>query len=392
MFKIYDGNVQQYFTELFANSEEFLNALAGLSIHDGIENFAKYLADTLDTDKELWDDLKSFEGSANGFYEKCLKSSDDCLLDTFQQVMLYAFEVSIDWKYSVNNDIYKIILTTLMHGSTSNFFYKNRYSFLPEYDWYLIEKEEAKKGFTEEVFKEFDRLSMIVSSIRNLGDIDNVPTDYLIKLIGVTGFSVNDYKNSLTDSQIRNLAKNIMDVYRYKGNINSFKIMFNSIGIEPNVEELYFDRRLYYSLTGTDKYDFEKYLTPHNPGVTSVKYTDEDVNTGALVYPMSEKAWSYLLDLLNDSDKDVAARYLLGYLDEGSISNVTCKDGRSFLSVKKSVAGGQSFTYFKTNFLRFDLKKIGSLSDTKITDEDELNMCKALINKICPIYINKIYQ
>lgn len=291
-----------------------------------------------------------------------------------------------DYNWEKNKELYVDIMKAILHGYTSNFFFSNRDKFLPEYDWFLINSDKKRKTFMESLFREFDRFSYVVSSISNFVDIDEIPENKIAYLSNILGFSMNKYLDIINDKKIRTIVKNIIEVYNTKGSIYSLELFFDCLGVDIEIKELYFDRRLFfYSETLFDKTnkdtlsnnisEFSYYLTQDNPYTTIYDFKKgEIVDKIDLGNTMSESIWNERYKKLiskteTEEEKRDAILELLGY-KEGDI---------------------EPFKYFKTNGVSLNLSKYSNIEKNTYMTQTEISVFKEMIAKFFPVFIKKYY-
>ena len=241
----------------------------------------------------------------------------------------------------------------------------------------------------EALFKEYDKFSYIISSITNFVDIDKIPKNMISYLSNLVGISVNDYIDFINDKKIRTIVKNIIEVYNHKGSLYSLELFFACLGVSLEINELYFDRRLYYYYNSTnysfneeinsnDINSFKYYLTRKNPCYTMYNFTSEKVESKEFITSLSESIWNKRKKALSNFEGNHMALELLGYENN-------------------STDGGAAFTFFKTNAVSVNFIKFGYANETeqqkeeRLFTETELEIFQGMIEKFMPVFIRKYF-
>jgi len=274
----------------------------------------------------------------------------------------------------VDEILYRQIIFSYKYSTIKNFFRDNFTKFLPSLDASVIEDSEKMSLFQAAFMQEYDRFADIIDNIYNITDIDKVGNDYIAYLVQILGYERADDKLLGKDS-FRELAKNIIEVYKMKGTNYSFELFFNFLGFDVELNEFYFDRRFYDDGIGINPYtgsdnpeDFSFYLTPHKP----TEYIPENMNNphqigdNELTDIRSHLWWMKKLENGHSVDK------LLG------------------LNSSDPPEEGFDYTYFKTNIIQYSVRRIRS----KETDSDELSkedeaIIQAYADFLTPIFIAK---
>lgn len=323
--------------------------------------------------------VKDNDMSANEYYESERKKRiadntyNSAMLLAMQSVILSATGKEYTWYMVSNKPIYVGILKAILYGAVKHFFYENRYKYLPQYDWYLIEANPKRKEIMNVLFLEFDKLATISDAIQYYQDPDDIPVEFLIRLQEITGLTMNTYGNIFTADQLRNLTKHLIEIWREKGSLYSIELFFSCMGIECSAKELWFDRRLFFNPNSLNEYtqrnsirEFGYYLTPNTPQSTTYSFSGENVSYSMYTAPKTSRIWERAFKTSVESEREIAME-LLGYKD----------------SDRETI-----YTFFKSNYLLIDFEHINS--GNEITDE-ELAVFKELVNHVLPIYMKTIY-
>jgi hypothetical protein len=401
------ANMIGFYKKIFDTSEDFLSVLFKYGIYDNGYERDKFVYDLIDI--LMGDDLfkvyfqsnLSSKEIYNKEYEKTVEDYKYYSLSPFykiQKSLKNHLGFDFPWQNPFYKDFFVQILFVFSYGNIKNFFYLNRKKFLPEYDWFLIENEERKKIHIESFFKEFDKFSSIIDFMADLNNIDEVGEDkisYLSAVLGIkfdteeddTGYinSDNGYFNIelFSVSKIRNLLKKIIEIYKSKGSKFAYELFFNSIGIDIELKETYFDRRLFWE--SVNDYADENYNIE----------TDENRNSNFYYYITSKNPSNYFYDIA--PDEIVSLEDMTSTKTESSFNFFISSIGEDDTSIKKilgyeSSEIAETFTYFKTNILLLDFKYyLAGSEEESIISQKHRDLLKSYIDMITPIYIKKYY-
>lgn len=249
--------------------------------------------------------------------------------------------------------VYRQIMYTYKYCVVSSFFQNNKDRFVPENDFYEIERNPAAAGFYDAMAKEFDKLDVMISRCKDYMDYDTIPFDLINYLTQLLGWEKSDMNaDSDTEKQFRELAKNILDIYRVKGTDYSFELFFNFLGFNIETAEYYFDRRLYFTTrnggnaetAGTNNSEYEYYLTTANPADNILK----DIGIGEVVTP-ADITPQYSLHEFNELCKTYGPAAVLGY---SPLYAVYDSNG-DFVEYREYT--GKIYKYFKTNVIYYTI-------------------------------------
>lgn len=276
----------------------------------------------------------------------------------------------------VDYNLYKIIIFTFKYSTIKHFFENNFYKFLPSPDASVIYDNEKMKLFQIAFMKEYDRFADIIDSIYDIVDVDKVDNQYLPYLVQLLGYEKGDDRGMLSNEAFRQLAKNIIEVYKIKGTNYSFELFFNFLGFEVTLYEYWFDKRFSDPGISINPYtgssnplSFSYYLTPYNP--------TEYIPKGML-YPY-QVAETDLTDIRS-------SLWFERKIKEGVPIEKLLK-----LNPQDPPEEGFDYTFFKTNIIKYDIQRIRS----KDTDSDELSpedekIINAYADFLTPIFIMKM--
>lgn len=173
-----------------------------------------------------------------------------------------------------NDKLYQSIFYCYKYCYVSSFFQNNADKFVPQCDIDEIRSNPAAEAFLDSVLKEFDKINRLLEETKDFLDYDKIPWKYIVYLTQLLGLEKDTFNIDETEEvYYRELAKNILDIYRIKGTNYSFQLFFNFLGIDIEIKEFFFDRRYFYAkypqentFTNTsDKYSKDFYLTTVNP-------------------------------------------------------------------------------------------------------------------------------
>ena len=384
------ANMKNFIVSSFENDKELRNILfeynmEELSEGDSLETFFYEIANLLFSADENRLFNKGY--SAVSIYEaEYSKYEKDILY--YKQGLLYSIEKIIkknfsnkeySWVIFKYKKLYIQILSSYLHSSVKNFFFENRKRFLPEYDWFIIEKDNNRKIHIEAFFKEFDRFSTVIDSISNYTDLDKIPQDYLSYMSSILGIKMITEQGITSHNQIRSVLGNMVSVFKNKGSIGALELFLGSLGIGINLNEMFFDRRMYWYHEDDEQFKkntytnvlnhlkYAYYLTPNNPTTTFYPLSPKEL-VSSLSNPLSE---SYFNEQVKKTIKETGVpdiKKILGYAE--SVDNL-------------------GFKYFKTNTVIIEFyfyqskEQLISLSYQRLLEE--------YMSMIIPVYVRKYY-
>ena len=373
----YHGNEHYYLTRIFLYDEELKDIVYANGLIDDYEKFSYTLADKLSAKVEEL--LIDTELSAEEFYYKEYNNFLNGqivspIITGIQEAIYLTYDKERPWYLVPNKPLYIAILKSVLYGSIKHFFFQNRDKYLPQYDWYLIYQNPKRKAIMEMLFREFDKLTNMADSLKYYQDADDIPLEFIIYLQEVTGFSMNTYNGLFNEKQLRNLTKHLIEIWRVKGSIFSIELFFACMGINCDIQELWFDRRRYFDPNGYNNYtnvrntlSFGYYLTPNTPHTVSYEYSTESVSYSDYTDPHSSRFWDNRISQGTEEERTETLRKLLGI--DPSDEEIT-------------------YTFFKSNFLLFNFSYV---NQSKVIYQQELNVFKELIAYMLPIYIRTYY-
>lgn len=302
----------------------------------------------------------------------------------------YLLSNRIAWKEIANSlcidpedmtpELYKQIIYTYKYCVVSSFFQNNKDKFIPENDFYEMEKNPAAKAFYDAMMKEFDKLDVMVNKCLEYTDYDKIPYDMINYLTQLLGWEKSDMNaDEDTEFQFRELAKNILDIYRVKGTNYSFELFFNFLGFSITVKEFYFDRRLYNtnntagnSETEEDNNcNYEYYLTVNNPADNKLK----DIGISEIV-SSNDFTKQYSMHEFNVLCNEYGPEAVLGYSPIYPVYN----SNGDLVEYKEYT--GKVYKYFKTNVIYYTIKL-----DRRNPTEKQLTAVTKYLDFLTPSYV-----
>ena len=272
-----------------------------------------------------------------------------------------------------NDNLYQSIFYCYKYCYVSSFFQNNADKFIPKCDIEEIRGNPAAEAFLDAMLKEFDKINRLLEETKDYLDYDKIPWDYIVYLTQLLGLEKDLLNFDDTEEELyRELAKNILDIYRIKGTTYSYKLFFNFLGIDIEIKEFFFDRRYFYAKypqentdTGTsDKYSKDFYLTTINPSYN----LNPSFSTSEIV-------------TLNDFSKQENLR---------DFEELVTKYGlEAVLGYSKYDKNGEEYTervfkYFKTNYIYYYASALGGRAN--LTSKQISSLAKYL-DFLTPIFV-----
>lgn len=266
-------------------------------------------------------------------------------------------------------ETYKQIMYTYKYCYVSSFFQNNKKTFIPANDYLEIEQNDYLSAYLDALAKEFDKIDSILTSSKNYQNFDKIPFEYINYLTQLLGFekaTINATEE--IELKYRELVKNIIDIYRIKGNNYSFELFFKFLGYNIIIKDFFFDRRLYYSNSNSnedtssmDKASYLFYLTTKKPEDNAL-----DVSTAEYV-DFKDYTPQYSMNEFNELANEYGEEAVLGY-------SLVDKNGEEYT--------GKIYKYFKTNVVYYTI----SLEEQNPTQK-QLNQINKILSFLTPAYI-----
>lgn len=285
-------------------------------------------------------------------------------------------EISLIFDLSNPSDVvFQTIFYTYKYCYVSSFFQNNVEHFMPQYDLDTIKENTAAEAFLDSVLKEFDKIDRMLVETEKYLNYDEIPWKYIVYLTQMLGLEKDLLNFDDSEEELyRELAKNILDIYRVKGTSYSFELFFNFLGINIEIREYFFDRRYYYAKfpeenpeTGTsNKYTKDFYLTTINPSFNAnPNFSASEVISLRDFSPQEN---------LRDFD-ELVEKYgieaVLGYCEYD-------KNNERYT--------GKVYKYFKTNYIYYYASALGGKSN--LTSKQISSLAKYL-DFLTPIFVMK---
>ena len=285
-------------------------------------------------------------------------------------------EISLIFDLNNPSDVvFQTIFYTYKYCYVSSFFQNNVEHFMPQYDLDTIKENAAAEAFLDSVLKEFDKIDRMLVETEKYLNYDEIPWKYIVYLTQMLGLEKDLLNFDDSEEELyRELAKNILDIYRVKGTSYSFELFFNFLGINIEIREYFFDRRYYYAKfpeenpeTGTsNKYTKDFYLTTINPSFNAnPNFSASEVISLRDFSPQEN---------LRDFD-ELVEKYgieaVLGYCEYD-------KNNERYT--------GRVYKYFKTNYIYYYASALGGKSN--LTSKQIGSLAKYL-DFLTPIFVMK---
>ena len=298
------------------------------------------------------------------------------------------FACGFDSDVVLADDVLWEIFYCIKYCYTTSFFQNNWENFVPKYDFENMEDNPALDAFMDSIMKEFDKLDYILDSYKDFKDYQKIPYDYIVYLTQLLGVEPKDFMIMKDQhEQYRCLAENIMDVYSVKGTASAFELLFNFLGYTLNIEEYFFDRRRYCSLSEAneelitnDINSYKFYMTTKDPrhNLLAELGTNEIVNDNDITDKHNIRDFDALV-------QKYGLRCVLGYDDEYVVENRS-SDGEFLYSTDIKKYDGPVFKYFRTNYIRVRPYLKYASGNFSL---DQLYQISAMLNFMIPEFITR---
>ena len=158
-------------------------------------------------------------------------------------------EISLIFDLNNPSDVvFQTIFYTYKYCYVSSFFQNNVEHFMPQYDLDTIKENAAAEAFLDSVLKEFDKIDRMLVETEKYLNYDEIPWKYIVYLTQMLGLEKDLLNFDDSEEELyRELAKNILDIYRVKGTSYSFELFFNFLGINIEIREYFFFFLYYYT-------------------------------------------------------------------------------------------------------------------------------------------------
>lgn len=369
--------------------EKFLTDLGVLiTIDDFYEEFSvkskknpkKYIKDYNDAVYEKLTDI---------IYEnKTLieNSSIDTLVNSKTLFSEIKLALGFDEDENISNSIYREIYYSYKTSFSENFWQNNWENFIPEVEAEELQNNDAASGFLEALAKEFDRLDEMISDVARWHSYEEIPDAYINHLTQLLGIEQKTF--SLKDEQLsdyRILASNILEIYKYKGALATFELMFRFLGYNVTLTQYYFDRRYYFcsdeqnTETNTNKKKTYKFY------LTSTKPSYNISDNFAIDEIVTEKDYSkaYNLNDFNDLVEKYGLECVLGYDDFYTVSEDSWENGVHKNILVSYPYEDNVYKYFKTNLVKITPTPFGKYANFTY---EQIQVLKAILDFLTPYF------
>lgn len=266
----------------------------------------------------------------------------------------------------------KWIYYTYKYFNEEQFFFNNILEhYVPSYDSSIISSTTQLKIYFDGLGIILDTLDQKIEDLYNLGDPDAVDDRYLQHVAQLLGYQKEDF--SIENISFRELIKNLTEIYKTKGTRYSFQLFFRLLGFQADLREYYWDRDAinpegFASIT---EYDYLYYLTVQDPR-TRTRTQTLNPNDSRAVQPIRTEQWTKVKDLrvFNQLQSEYTLDEILGLKD----SDLPEED---------------RFTYFKTNFINFQLTQFYTKQDLTAKDTDTI---LKYVRFLTPIYVSAFIE
>ncbi len=251
------------------------------------------------------------------------------------------------------------------YGVTDNFYEKNIWQFIPEYDTDIMLEQPKTKLFMESIGRKLDQLEDKLTRLQDVYDIDETPDDLLNHLGQMLGYEKEDF--SLSSVSFRELLKNIIEIYKIKGTNYSFSFFFKFLGFNVDLKEFYFNKDVKNPMgfPGMDIENVEYYLTTTNPILETVWG-----NPAPHLEPIRNlNDWNLEYDLLIANGCSNPESYMIAtatYNNDGSTWHQN------------------PWTYFKTNLIEYQLNPFFDKLNLTSSDNETI---RKYIKFLSPTYL-----
>lgn len=248
---------------------------------------------------------------------------------------------------------------------SDNFYEKQIFNFIPEFDREEIKKDSKLKLTVEAIGKKLDDLEDKISRLNNIYDADEIPEELLDYLGQNLGYEKEDY--SLSGFSFRELLKNIIEIYKVKGTNHSFSFFFKFLGFEVDLKEFYFNRdaQNVEGFPGIEDIHVEYYLTTKNP------LTDTSFN----------KPCNFLQQTRDLNEWEIEYNSLE---NNGCINSIQYMLGNETYNLNGTTWHQNPWKYFKTNLIEYELSPFFNKLNLTASDNETI---KKYVKFLSPTYL-----
>jgi hypothetical protein len=253
-------------------------------------------------------------------------------------------------------------------GVTDNFYEKNLWEFLPEYDRTQLLSTGKTKLLIESIGRKMDQIEDQLLHLESVYDFDDTPEHLLDHLGQMLGYEREDF--TLSDMSFRELLKNVIEIYKIKGTNYSFSFFFKFLGFNINLKEFYFNRDAsnpenFPNMNG-DKVEW--YLTTTNP-IYETRYGMPAEHLG---------------NIRNITDFELERESLLRNSCENPTLYMLGKEPFNNVTGENERWHNNPWAYFKTDLIEYSLSPF--FDKLNLTSQDNETI-KKYIKFLSPTYI-----
>lgn len=262
------------------------------------------------------------------------------------------------------------IYYTYKYFNQDAFFFNNLLNtYIPTYDAEIISSTTNLKIYFDGLGILLDTLNNYIEQLYTLGNVNTIEDQYLQYMAQLLGYQKEDF--TIQDISFRELVKNLITIYQYKGTDYSFDLFFSLLGFSTNLEEFYWDRDAQNPMNfgGVGPTSYLYYLTTQDP---RYRTTEQISGLPKPIQPIPAKYWVQPLDLrlFNRLQSTYSVSQIVGFQES-------------------SLPSTQRFTYFKTNYVQFSLNQYYTQQDLTAKDTDTI---LKYIKFLTPIYISSLIE
>jgi hypothetical protein len=264
------------------------------------------------------------------------------------------------------------IYYTYKYFNEDSFFFNNLLNhYIPTYDAEIISSTTNLKIYFDGLGILLDTLNNYIEQLYTLGNVNTIEDQYLQYMAQLLGYQKEDF--TIEDISFRELIKNLITIYQFKGTDYSFDLFFSLLGFSTDLEEFYWDRDAQnpMSFGGAGPTSYLYYLTTQDPRYRTTQQTSLTSVPGP-IQPIPAKYWVQPQDLrlFNQLQGTYSVSQILGFQES-------------------SLPPAQRFTYFKTNYVQFSLNQYYTQQDLTAKDTDTI---LKYIKFLTPIYISSLIE
>lgn len=266
----------------------------------------------------------------------------------------------------------KWIYYTYKYFNEEQFFFNNLLEhYVPSYDASIISSTTQLKIYFDGLGIILDTLDQKIEDLYNFGDPDAIDERYLQHMAQLLGYQKEDF--SIENISFRELIKNLTEIYKTKGTRYSFQLFFRLLGFQADLREYYWDRdaKNPENFASITEFDFLYYLTVQDPR-TRTRTQTLNPNDSQSVQPIRTSQWTKVKDLrvFSSLQSDYTLDEILGLKDS-------------------QLPEEERFTYFKTNFINFQLTQFYNKQDLTAKDTDTI---LKYVRFLTPIYVSAFVE